>query len=209
MNLNLSRKKPSLSSNMTIVYIHGASATSESFTHIREHIGKRDLVIDYDSANGFQHNLQEMKKQLDDEEKLFFIGHSLGGIYALHLADYFYSKTLGGITLSTPYGGSREADYAKYFLPFSRLMKDIGPNSVPMSTIKDLKVPKIWSNVVTVKGKSPWIMEDNDGVVTVASQRANPNMELLEVDLNHYEVVISNRVVELIKMQLGKTPLGY
>ena len=194
---------------MTIVYIHGASATSESFARIREHIPKRDIAINYDSTNGFRKNLKQIKEQLEDEEKLFFVGHSLGGIYALHLADYFYNKTLGGITLSTPYGGSREADYAKYFLPFSRLMRDIGPNSEPMATVKDLKIPKIWTNIVTVKGHSPWIMEPNDGIVTIASQKARPDMQLIEVELNHYEVVIATRTIELIKMQLEKTPLGY
>ena len=193
---------------MTIVYIHGASATGESFTHIREHINKPDIVIDYDSSKGFSNNLRDMKEQLETEEKLFFVGHSLGGIYALHLADAYYAKTLGGITLSTPYGGSREADYARYFLPFSRLMRDIGPNCEPMARVKDLKVPKIWSNVVTMKGQSPWILEPNDGVVTIESQRANKKMELLEVDLNHYEVVISNKTLELIHLQLNKTVLG-
>ena len=194
---------------MTIVYIHGASATGESFTHIREHIKKPDIVIDYDSSQGFANNLRMMKDRLEDVEKLFFIGHSLGGIYALHLADAYHAKTLGGITLSTPYGGSREADYARYFLPFSRLMRDIGPLSEPMARVKELKLPRLWTNIVTVKGQSPWIQEPNDGVVTIASQKARADMELIELELNHYEVVISNRTVEHIRTQLGKTPLGY
>ena len=57
---------------MTIVYIHGASATGESFTHIREHINKPDIVIDYDSSRGFTNNLRIMKDQLENVEKLFF-----------------------------------------------------------------------------------------------------------------------------------------
>ncbi len=193
---------------MTIVYIHGASATSESFARIREHIHKPDMAIDYDSSKGFCNNLKRMKEMLDDEEKLFFVGHSLGGIYALHLADHFYSKTLGGITLSTPYGGSKEADFARYFLPFSRLMRDIGPHSEPMATVKNLKIPKIWTNVVTIKGQSPWIMEPNDGIVTIESQRAQKGMEFVEVELNHYEVVIASRTIDLIKSQLSRTPIG-
>ena len=51
---------------MTIVYIHGASATSESFSRIRDHIKKPDLTIDYNSANGFANNLADMKKQIEE-----------------------------------------------------------------------------------------------------------------------------------------------
>ena len=185
-----------------IVYIHGASATAESFTHIREYVREHtelpDIALEYNSADGFAHNLAEMKGQLDDAEKLFFISHSLGGIYALYLANHYNDRTRGGISLSTPYGGSREADFAKYFLPFNRLMKDIGTMSQPMRESRDLPVPPNWTNVVTTRGDSPWIVDPNDGVVTLESMRARPDMELIELPLNHYEVVISNQTVELV-----------
>ena len=109
-----------------IVYIHGASATPASFTHIRQyvrdHFEEPDLMIEYKSESGFDTNLAAMKQKLQDEESLFFISHSLGGIYALHLADHFKDVTLGGVSLSTPYGGCAEADFARYFLPFNRLI---------------------------------------------------------------------------------------
>ena len=194
---------------MTIVYIHGASATSESFVHIREHIKRPSIAIDYDSSDGFANNLKAMKAQLEDVEKIFFVAHSLGGIYALHLSDYFQHKVLGAVTLSTPYGGSREADYARYFLPFSRLMKDIGPNCEPMARVKELRFPRDrWTNVVTTRGQSPWMVEENDGVVTLKSMRYCKEMELVELPLNHYEVVISNKTVDIIKDRLKRTPLG-
>lgn len=194
---------------MTIVYIHGASATSESFCRIREHIQKPDLAIDYQSANGFENNFKNMAEQLEDIEKVFFVAHSLGGIYALHLADLFPNKVLGAVTLSTPYGGSREADFARYFLPFSQLMRDIGPMSRPMSKVKDLKFPKKnWTNVVTTHGASPWIKQANDGVVTLESMTHHKEMELVEIPLNHYEVVISDKTINIIKDRLARTPLG-
>ena len=171
----------SINNFMKLVYIHGASATSESFARIREHIHKPDMAIDYDSSKGFCNNLKRMKEMLDDEEKLFFVGHSLGGIYALHLADHFYSKTLGGITLSTPYGGSKEADFARYFLPFNRLMKDVGTMSTPMKEARYLPAPPNWTQVVTTAGQSPWIQEANDGVVTLKSMRSREDFELVEV----------------------------
>ena len=185
-----------------IVYIHGASATAESFTHIkqfvRDHVEEPDIDLEYNSADGFDHNLERMKGRLDDADRLFFVSHSLGGIYSLHLANYYNDRTVGGVSLSTPYGGSRQADFARYFLPFNRLMKDIGPMSRPMAEAQKLPAPPNWTQVVTTRGASPWITEPNDGVVTIESMQARPDFELVELALNHYEVVISNQVVELV-----------
>jgi pimeloyl-ACP methyl ester carboxylesterase len=187
---------------MTLVYIHGASATSESFNYIREHIGGKDIVVNYDSRNGFESNLEDIKKQLGSTKNLFFIAHSLGGIYALHLANAIPKQVKGAITLSTPYGGAEVADVVKYFLPFSRLMRDIGPSSWVMKQANKIKIQHPWTNVVTVKGQSPFMSEPNDGVVSIASQKHHADMELIEIDYNHYEVVLSEKVISLIKERI-------
>ena len=109
----------------------------------------------------------------------------------------------GAVTMSTPYGGAEVADYAKYFLPFSRLMRDIGPSSWAMKQADRIKIQHPWTNVVTVKGQSPWMLAPNDGVVTISSQRAHPNMELIDVELNHYEVVLNDQVVDIIKQRIN------
>lgn len=190
---------------MIIVYIHGASATAESFNFIREHILEKDLAIEYDSSNGFENNLEEMKKVIEKYNDVIFICHSLGGIYALHLANLFPNKVKGAVTLSTPYGGAEAADYAKYFLPFSRLMRDIGPNSWPMKTAKNIKVKHPWTNIVSTSGQSPWMNVPNDGVVTISSMKKHAqDMDIIEVDVNHYEIVISNKVLAIVKDLLKK-----
>ncbi len=186
-----------------IVYIHGANATHESFNYIREHISGNDTCIEYNSADGFEFNLAMMTERLRVYRRVFFICHSLGGVYALHLAERFKDKIQGAVTLSTPYGGSRAADYAKYFLPFSRLMRDIGPGSYPMRHIKNIDIDWPWCNVVSTKGNSPFIVEPNDGVVTLESQRAlGSSMELIDLDVNHYEIVISPRTIDIIRSRL-------
>ena len=188
---------------MTLVYIHGASATSESFNYIRSKLGK-GIDINYDSRNGFENNLNEMIVQLKPVKDLVFIAHSLGGIYSLHLANAMPSNVKGAITLSTPYGGAEVADYAKYFLPFSRLMRDIGPSSWVMKQAQSIKIQHPWTNIITVKGQSAFMHEPNDGVVTISSQKHHADMELVEVEYNHYEVVLSDEVVGLIKERVKK-----
>ena len=190
---------------MLIVYIHGASATSESFNYIREHISGEDFVINYDSRNGFQKNLADMTYQLANFNKIFFVCHSLGGIYALHLANQMPDQVIGAVTLSTPYGGAEIADVAKYFMPYSRLLRDVGPSSWAMKQAKEIEIQHPWTNVVTTVGNSPWVSQPNDGVVTIASQRHHgQDMELVDLPYNHYEVVLSNNVVSLIKDRIKK-----
>ena len=192
-----------------IVYIHGASATAESFTHIRQFVKANykkepDILLEYSSKNGFDDNLNEMIEKIKDAKRLFFISHSLGGIYSLYLANHYKDKTVGGVSLSTPYGGSKEADFARYFLPFNRLMRDIGAIRGPLYESRFLNAPPNWTNVVTTAGASPWIHSENDGVVTLESMRFREDFELIEVRLNHYEVVISNTVVEIILERIGR-----
>lgn len=188
---------------MTLVYIHGANATSESFNYIRSKVGS-GIDINYDSRDGFENNLAAMKLSLMETRNICFVAHSLGGIYSLHLANQIPAQVLGAITLSTPYGGAEVADYAKYFLPFSRLMRDIGPSSWVMKQADKIKIQHPWTNIVTVKGQSPFMLAHNDGVVSVASQKYHEDMELIEVDLNHYEVVLSDKVVVLIQERIKK-----
>lgn len=190
-----------------IVYIHGASATQESFNYIRqfvrENVEEPDVSLEYNSADGFQHNLNNMMGKLDEEERLFFVSHSLGGIYALHLANHYKEITVGGISLSTPYGGCKAADFAKYFIPFSKLMRDIGTMSKPMRDAKKLPKPPNWTQIVTSHGESPWIHEPNDGVVTIESMKFRNDFELIELPVNHYEVVLNptavNTIIDKIK----------
>lgn len=195
-----------------IVYIHGARASSDSFSYIREHIQRRidmpDICFDYESSDGFEKNLNEMQAKLADVPQLFFVGHSLGGIYSLHLADHYRDKTLGGVTLSTPYGGCIQADFAKYFLPFNQLLKDIGTMSTPIRYAKKIAAPKNWTNIVTTDGHSPWINCPNDGVVTVKSMQARGDFELIELPVNHYEIVLSKQVIDIVVDRINNSRIN-
>lgn len=190
---------------MKIVYIHGANATPESFNYIREHVNNPDeIAIKYNSQDGFAHNLETMADTLKRQKNLFFVAHSLGGIYSLHLANMFPKNVLGAVTISTPYGGAEVADYAKFFFPFNRLIRDVGPHSPPMLKTLELKVLHPWTQIVTTNGTCPWIHDFNDGVVTVKSQKHfEKEMDIVELPLNHYEVVMSPSVVNVINYRLS------
>lgn len=192
----------------TLVYIHGATATSLSFSYIRHHFDYDEVLIDYSCDHGFYNNLEKMAEQLEGKDNLFFIGHSLGGIYALHLANRFPDQTLGGVTLSTPYGGSKEAFYLRFLFPFNKLLREVGPCSEPIADLRNMKVPRLWANVVTKKDNGLWQTEPNDGIVTQASMRHRSDMELIDLDVNHYEVVVSPDSVKIIDERIKKAPVN-
>lgn len=187
-----------MSSELTLVYIHGATATSVSFSYIRQFFKFTEVLIDYDCTQGFYNNLSAMIKTLESYDNLFFISHSLGGIYSLHLAEHFKDRTVGGVSLSTPYGGSNEADYLKLLFPFSRLLREVGVNARPIKELDDYTLPKVWANVVTNKDNGLWRTEPNDGIVTRKSMTYRKDMDLVELDVNHYEVVLCKAAVDII-----------
>jgi len=192
---------------MRIVYIHGANATAASFNYIKEHVPESSLLLNYNSTDGFANNLDQMLPVIQKlRGSVFFIAHSLGGVYALHLSQHIMERVAGAVTLSTPYGGSREADVARMFLPNSQLMRDISPSSDPMTALTRMTVPKNWTNVVSTQGANPFITAPNDGVVTIDSMRALGHaMQLIDVDVNHYEVVLSPQVIKTIRNRIDRS----
>jgi pimeloyl-ACP methyl ester carboxylesterase len=190
---------------MNIVYIHGNGATADSFNYIRLQLCEyNSIILDYDSKDGFYNNYQQMLERLQGVDDIFFIAHSLGGIYALHLANELRDKVLGAVTMSTPYGGSRAAQAVKYVLPFSRVLRDIQPHSAPIMYGKAIDIVHPWTNIVTLDGHSPFMLEANDGVVTHESMRHRDDMTLIDVNSNHFEVVLNNDVIAIIKKAIRK-----
>jgi hypothetical protein len=70
-----------------------------------------------------------------------------------------------------------------------------------MKQANRIKIQHPWTNIVTLKGQSAFMHEPNDGVVTIASQKHHKDMELIEVDYNHYEVVLSDEVIGIVKQK--------
>ena len=106
---------------MHLVYIHGNGASATSFNFIRSQLpGFSETNLEYTSSDGFFPNLDAMRQRIESLDRIFFIAHSLGGIYALHLANALSEQVIGAVTLSTPYGGSEAAEVVKFMVPFTK-----------------------------------------------------------------------------------------
>jgi pimeloyl-ACP methyl ester carboxylesterase len=188
---------------MNLVYIHGNHATADSFNFIRNHLpGHNDILLEYDSGQGFYSNHASMLERLDGLDELFFIAHSLGGIHALHLAHELGKRVVGGVTMSTPYGGSEAAEMVACLLPFSQVLRDIKPHSAPIIAGREIILSVPWTNLVSTAGGSPFMLAANDGVVTHDSMRHRADIRLVDVDCNHFEIVLNPHALGVIKQEL-------
>lgn len=182
-----------------IVFLHGANSSSNSFNYIITNLklnSKDYTKIDYKSSNGFFLNLEIMANTLKNKEKLFLVGHSLGGIYALHLAQLV--DVCGGVTIGTPYSGSSLADWAKFMMPQYQLLHDVGTSSYPIVLGKEFNINVPWTQIVTTKGRVPWMMADNDGVVTIKSQKSRNDINYIPLPYNHYEIMCAPETPKII-----------
>lgn len=186
----------------TTILIHGANASSQSWNYIRTFIKGDSVAVDYSCQAGFDSNLIELKQLVDSVAgTIILLGHSLGGIYAMHLAGYLGERCVGAVSLSTPFGGSGLADWAKIMYPWHKLFKDVGYRSRPIVDSKKIATTLTtpWLQIVTTKGNAPWLPIENDGVVTVKSQKCIDTMPHIELYSNHYEILIHPTTIELIR----------
>jgi len=191
---------------MKIFYIHGANASPQSFTFLSNLISHDSEFADYSSSDGFFNNLKRMQVQVKQGD-WFIVSHSLGGIYSAHLSSFLGSRFKGAVSLSTPYGGSELSDMLMFVHPFTRLFRDTGTASNPITEAQHIiqnTKPSNWTAVVTSSGRVPYLPGHNDGVVTVSSQLALIEyMNIIKIDCNHYEILQDRGAADIVLSKLS------
>jgi pimeloyl-ACP methyl ester carboxylesterase len=182
---------------LNVIWIHGANQSSLSFEYLRSKTQfSKEITINYSSVNRFQDNLKDIVEQVQGNGPHFVIGHSLGGLYALHLTQYI--RVAGGVSISTPFRGSSTADWAKYIVPSYQLFRDIGRRADPVVDGNCIELDIPWTQIVSTTGSVPYHNGPNDGVVTLASMKHRSDMEYIEVPHTHYETMCSQTVADII-----------
>ena len=186
------------SDELSVIWIHGANQSGLSFQYLRSKTHfEKELVVEYDTSLKFRDNLEILSDEIIKVRSPYFIiGHSLGGLYALHLTKYV--DIAGAVSISTPFAGSWTADWARFFVPTYQLFRDVGRRSIPIKEAKEIKVNIDWTQIVSTKGNVPYHGGQNDGVCTIKSMKSRKDMELIEVPHTHFEVMCSDLVVEII-----------
>jgi pimeloyl-ACP methyl ester carboxylesterase len=178
----------------TLFYLHGAGATPVSFSALAsklpEHIARYlSYQIDEPAADITARVLAELRS-LDAPVSL--IGHSLGGIIATLASAAPQVDQIA--TLNAPFGGVRVLDFIGFFRrePFFTDLRSHGPF---LTAARATVTRKPHLAIVGTYGL-PTSSEPNDGVVTVASQTAKPDIIYHLTNLNHFEVLLADAVAE-------------
>ena len=184
--------------DINVVWIHGANQTSLSFKYLQTITQfPNEILVNYSSMNRFDDNIEMIAEAVQGKGPHFVIGHSMGGLYALHLTRYV--RVVGGISISTPFRGSSTADWAKYIVPSYPLFRDIGRKSDPIKQANEIELDIPWTQIVSTTGSVPYHNGPNDGVCTLASMQHRNDMKHIEVAHTHYETMCSDLVGNLIK----------
>jgi alpha/beta superfamily hydrolase len=161
---------------------------------------QKRIVIDYDSHQSLELSLAQVIRQLPKTGELSLVGHSLGGLIATLIAHERELNEL--VVISAPIAGSRAARIAKWIPGSPAIMRDITPTSprIVQACTTKISVPTL--SICSMTGHLAAEKEPNDGIVTIASQKALPFGRKAEVKANHFEILMHERTVELIRKHL-------
>lgn len=197
LNLRQTEEKRT-TDDINVIWCHGANQTSLSFKYLQTKTQfPNEIMVNYSSMNRFYDNLEMIADICKGKGPHFVIGHSMGGLYAIHLTKYV--RVVGGVSISTPFRGSSTADWAKWIVPNYPLFKDIGRRSDPIREANEIELDIPWTQIVSTAGSVPYHNGPNDGVCTIESMRHRTDMNIIEVNNTHYETMVSDKVGDIIK----------
>lgn len=178
---------------MKIVFVHGANATPCSFAYLKDQMQGIDAIdFSYSVLDPVEKAIERLVELCDENGPVAIVSHSLGGLISVGAA--LRTPCIEKIvTMASPFGGSRLASFLRWTHP-CQLFDDIHVNSRLVQTLASSPIPCPVLSFVTTEGAQSFILEPNDGVVTIASQKAITGPVYVEKAFNHFEVMLSKEV---------------
>lgn len=201
--------------NKNLFLIHGAWSTKSSFNYLLKYLLDNHNIakikcFEYDS---FDERIPKIVNRAKEELSVLnenghdtiVIGHSLGGLIALALAEE--KGVVRTITLASPLNGIRlNRLFQAYLLYRAPILHDATPESSYLDRIHRIDYNNPIDVLVSCKGFNPAIYEPSDGVVTVASQVEwiPKTGKLIKVDANHHEILQTAEFLLTVERALKK-----
>ena len=185
---------------MKMVAIHGAWSSSTSFNYLRSQVKGSWLTIDYDHQHdGIWDIIRRANAAI--AQPCVVIGHSLGGIAALHLHDNPMVK--GIVTLASPLAGL-ELNLLQIYLSRSKLITEIASETHLIRDMKRHVYTKPVLHVIANRGFNPFIYEDSDGVLPRKVQTGWSCGRMIPVETNHYEILQHADTVQQLRQFISE-----
>ena len=181
---------------MKILAIHGAWSSSTSFNYLRSKTKVKNWhCVDYDHRVNAYEDILSMSIGVM-REPYIAIGHSLGGMIALHMSQDTLCK--GIITLASPLAGL-DLNLIQLYMSRASLISKISNNSRHIREIHNLNYDHLpVLHLVANKGFNPFIYENNDGVLPLKVQTGWSCGDIEEIAANHYEILQSDATVSAV-----------
>ena len=179
-----------------IFAIHGAFSTPTIFNYMRSKIrSRRWKTFDYSAdINDFRQVCEHAVGAID--EPCHVIGHSMGGLIALYLAGHWNVKSI--TTIATPLGGL-DVSMVQQYLSRSSFIRELSSHSRFINDLHRQSYPMPVQHIITTQGFNPYMFDENDGVVSLKSQRGWAAGAVHEIAANHAEIMQHDDCIKLVK----------
>jgi pimeloyl-ACP methyl ester carboxylesterase len=158
-----------------------------------------DVLIDYQSRQPIEDSVRQVLRFIPKDEPIALVGHSLGGVIAALIALRGYANVSKLVTISAPLGGSRFAAFARWVASGIPLLNDITTSSPAILELQNRKIVPPVLSIISTGGSLPTSNEPNDSVVSVSSQRALSYAKKVEINANHFEILLHERTIDQLR----------
>lgn len=181
-----------------IYAIHGAFSTPKIFSYLSSQFQNYNWeFLNYSKEIS---NIENIIKKANSDNKLndeyHIVGHSMGGLIGLAMADQPWVKSIA--TIATPLGGL-DINLIQSYLSRSNFLSEISSSSKFIKSIHSATYNIPVLHILSTVGFNPYVYEDNDGVVTVRTQKSWSCGNIKEVKANHSEVMLDQDTIEILK----------
>ena len=181
---------------MKIFAIHGAFSTPTIFNYAKSKIKNYDWhMFDYsDDINDFE---KICERAIDNiAEPVHVIGHSMGGMIALYLSGHYHVR--GITTIASPLDGL-DVSMAQQYMSRSSFIRELSKNGRFINNLHRAGYPMPVQHIITTRGFNPYMFDENDGVVSLTSQRGWHVGHVHEIAANHAEIMQHDDCIKQIK----------
>ncbi len=181
-----------------VLAIHGAFSTPLIFGFLKRELHQFNWkFVDYPSQPDSIQSVLNRAQEFEAAGKAYhLVGHSMGGLIALSLSKQTWVKSI--TTIATPLGGI-DLNPLQRWINRSQFLNDITGNSSFVKKLQAQMYPQPVQHIVTTKGFNPWLWEDNDGVVTLRSQRNWCTGSVIDIPANHSEVMLHGTTAQTLR----------
>lgn len=193
-----------------ILFIHGAWSSRNTFNYIASQIQTTGQIqfFEYDCQTEEPYNIlkraqRELHELNRDGKRTTIVGHSLGGILAMHL----HNQASNVVTLASPLNGIDGLNFWMYtFLTmYAPIFKHITPRSQFIKDMQECDYGDTKFDVcVATRGQNIAMKKPSDGTISVDSQILwqPDDARIHTIKTSHHEIVQHPQVVSIIRQAI-------